>query len=119
MTAFATSMGRVLLAALPADERERRLAVLPTHPLTERTITDPADLGRELEAVRDAGYCVVDQELDLELRSISVPVTDRSGTVVAAATVSTRAGSRDVVREVLPAPRTCAAAISADLATGT
>ena len=119
LPAFATSMGRVLLAALPADERERRLAALPTHPLTERTITDPADLARELGAVREAGYCVVDQELELGLRSISVPVRDRSGEVVAAANVSTRAGSRDVVREVLPALRACADAISADLAAGT
>jgi IclR family transcriptional regulator, pca regulon regulatory protein len=119
LPAFATSMGRVLLAALPADERERRLAALPAHPLTERTITDPADLARELDAVREAGYCVVDQELELGLRSISVPVQDRTGAVVAAANVSTRAGSRDVVREVLPALRACAAAISADLAAGT
>lgn len=115
LPAFATSMGRVLLAALAADERERRLSALPTQPLTDRTITDPAALGRELDAVREAGYCVVDQELELGLRSISVPVRDRAGEVVAAANVSTRAGSRDVVREVLPALRACAAAIEADL----
>jgi IclR family transcriptional regulator, pca regulon regulatory protein len=119
LPAFATSMGRVLLAALPPGERERRLAALPAHPLTERTITDPAALARELDAVREAGYCVVDQELELGLRSISVPVKDRTGAVVAAANVSTRAGSRDVVRDVLPALRACAAAISADLAAGT
>jgi IclR family transcriptional regulator, pca regulon regulatory protein len=117
LPAFATSMGRVLLAALPPDERERRLASAPTQPLTERTITDPAALGRELDAVREAGYCVVDQELELGLRSISVPIRDGAGEVVAAANVSTRAGSRDVVREVLPALRACAEAIGADLAT--
>jgi IclR family pca regulon transcriptional regulator len=118
LPAFATSMGRVLLAALPADERARRLAAGAVPQLTERTITDPDLLGRELDAVREAGYCVVDQELELGLRSISVPVRGRTGEVVAAANVSTRAGSRDVVREVLPALRACAAAITADLAAG-
>ncbi|TQM14155.1 IclR family transcriptional regulator domain-containing protein [Pseudonocardia kunmingensis] len=118
LPAFATSMGRVLLAALPPDERARLLSTAPARPLTERTITDPDALGRELDAVREAGYCVVDQELELGLRSISVPVRDRNGEVVAAANVSTRAGSRDVVRDVLPALRACAAAITADLAAG-
>jgi IclR family pca regulon transcriptional regulator len=117
LPAYATSMGRVLLAALPADERERVLASLPAQPLTDRTITDPAALARELAAVREAGYCVVDQELELGLRSISVPIRDRSGEVVAAANVSTRAGSRDVVGDILPALRACADAIGADLAT--
>jgi IclR family pca regulon transcriptional regulator len=116
LPAYATSMGRVLLAALPIEERQRRLAVLDARALTDRTITDPEALARELDAVREAGYCVVDQELELGLQSISVPVRGRSGEVVAAANVSTRAGSRDVVREVLPALRTCAAAIEADLA---
>ncbi|MHA6626232.1 IclR family transcriptional regulator domain-containing protein [Pseudonocardia sichuanensis] len=118
LPAFATSMGRVLLAALPPDERARLLSTAPARPLTERTITDPDALGRELDAVREAGYCVVDQELELGLRSISVPVRDRNGEVVAAANVSTRAGSRDVVGDVLPALRACAAAITADLAAG-
>jgi IclR family pca regulon transcriptional regulator len=114
--AYATSMGRVMLAALAPDERARRLAALSPQPLTERTITDPTAFARELDAVREAGFCVVDQELELGLRSISVPVRDRAGDVVAAANVSTRAGSTDVVGDVLPALRACAAAIEADLA---
>jgi IclR family pca regulon transcriptional regulator len=118
LPAFATSMGRVLLAALPPDERARLLSAAPARPLTERTITDAEALERELDAVREAGYCVVDQELELGLRSISVPVRDRAGEVVAAVNVSTRAGSRDVVREVLPALRACATAIRTDLAAG-
>jgi IclR family transcriptional regulator, pca regulon regulatory protein len=115
LPAYATSMGRVLLAALPPDERDRRVAALPAQPLTERTITDPAALVRELDTVREAGYCVVDQELELGLRSISVPVRGRAGEVVAAVNVSTRAGSRDVVADVLPALRAAAAAIGTDV----
>ncbi|MEN3265715.1 IclR family transcriptional regulator C-terminal domain-containing protein [Pseudonocardia sp.] len=117
--AYATSMGRVMLAALPPAERSARLATLRPQPLTDRTLTDPAALGQELDVVRDAGFCVVDQELELGLRSISVPVRDAGGTVIAAVNVSTRAGSRDVVRDVLPELRACAAAIEADLAAGT
>jgi IclR family transcriptional regulator, pca regulon regulatory protein len=118
LPAYATSMGRVLLAALPPEERAQRLADLRPRALTDRTLTDPADLARELDGVREAGFCVVDQELELGLRSISVPVRGAAGSVVAAANVSTRAGSRDVVREILPALRVCASAIEADIAAG-
>jgi IclR family pca regulon transcriptional regulator len=116
--AYATSMGRVLLAALPAAERAERLAALRPEALTDRTLTDPAALARELDAVGEAGFCVVDEELELGLRSLAVPVRDRHGTVVAAANVSTRAGSADLVRDVLPEVRACAAAIEADIAAG-
>jgi IclR family pca regulon transcriptional regulator len=115
LPAHVTSMGRVLLAALPPAVLERRLAELRPEPLTDHTLTDPQALARELDAVREAGFCVVDQELELGLRSIAVPVRDGHGTVVAAANVSTRAGSADVTREILPALRRCAAAIETDL----
>ncbi|WP_214370129.1 IclR family transcriptional regulator C-terminal domain-containing protein [Pseudonocardia sp. H11422] len=119
--AYATSMGRVLLAALPPAEREATLAGLRPEPLTDRTITDPDGLRRELDAVRAAGYCVVDQELELGLSSLAVPIRDRSGAVVAAANVSTQSsrGSReDLLRDVLPELQACAAAIEADLRAG-
>ncbi len=110
--AHATSMGRVLLAA-----QSPRPAV-ELRPLTDRTVTDPAVLDRELDAVRDNGFCVVDEELELGVRSIAVPIRDRRGSVVAAANVSTRAaGSADLARDVLPDLRVCAAAIEADLGT--
>ncbi|MDT7616827.1 MAG: IclR family transcriptional regulator, pca regulon regulatory protein [Pseudonocardiales bacterium] len=107
--AYATSMGRVLLAA----QSPREPIVL--RPLTDRTVTDPAVLDRELDAVAAAGFCVVDEELELGVRSIAVPVRDAAGTVVAAANVGTRAGSADLVRDVLLELRACAAAIELDL----
>lgn len=109
LPAYATSMGRVLLAA----QTPRPTVVL--RPLTDRTVTDPAELDRELDAVADSGFCVVDEELELGVRSIAVPLRDAGGTVVAAANVGTRAGSADLVRDVLPELRACAAAIEADL----
>ncbi|MDN5918607.1 MAG: helix-turn-helix domain-containing protein [Pseudonocardia sp.] len=89
--AYATSMGRVLLAALPAPELDASLAQRRPEALTDRTLADPSGLRAELDRVRADGFCVVDQELEAGLRSIAVPVRDRSGRVVAAANVSTHA----------------------------
>lgn len=117
--AYATSMGRVLLAALPAAERAALLAARRPEALTERTLTDPTALARQLDAVRTDGYCLVDEELELGLRSLAVPLRDGSGTVVAAVNVSSRAGSVDLLRDVLPELRGCAEGIEGDLRMGT
>ncbi|MFE0255116.1 IclR family transcriptional regulator C-terminal domain-containing protein [Streptomyces sp. NPDC059010] len=104
LPAYVTSLGRVLLADLPAGERQ-----LGTHgelrPLTPRTITDPSALAAVLEEVRVSGYALVDEELEEGLRSIAVPVRDRTGRVVAAVNVAMHAARRSVeecVRDVLP-----------------
>ena len=117
--AHATSMGRVLLAGLPAAERGAWLDRARLEPLTDRTLTDPAHLSAELDRVARDGYALVDQELEQGLRSIAVPVRGRDGRVAAAANVSMHAGrtSLDEAREtVLPVLREAAARISADLA---
>ncbi|MFI5523264.1 IclR family transcriptional regulator C-terminal domain-containing protein [Streptomyces platensis] len=116
--AYPTSMGRVLLAGLPPAERSARLARLRPEPLTRHTVTDPARLGALLEEARSAGYALVDEELEEGLRSLAVPVHDRTGRVVAAVNVSTHAARRspEEAREaLLPALRTAAAGIEADL----
>ncbi|GEL17150.1 IclR family transcriptional regulator domain-containing protein [Pseudonocardia asaccharolytica] len=118
--AFATSMGRVLLAALPPARLDEVLAELELRQLTAHTLTDLDALRRELETVHAAGHCLVDQELELGLRSVAVPVRDRSGTVAAAVNVSTqtsRGTPEDLRRDMLPALRACAVAIEADLRT--
>lgn len=84
LPAFWTSMGRVLLAHLPPAELRRRLEALQPRAFTERTITDKAQLARLLEQVRQRGYCIVEQELEVGLRSVAVPVVNASGQVVAA-----------------------------------
>ncbi|MFI7410781.1 IclR family transcriptional regulator C-terminal domain-containing protein [Streptomyces sp. NPDC049627] len=101
LPAYATSLGRVLLADLPAGERH--LGGLS--PLTPRTTTDPATLTAVLEDVRTRGYALVDEELEEGLRSVAVPVRDRGGRVVAAVNVAMHAARRSVeecVRDVLP-----------------
>jgi IclR family pca regulon transcriptional regulator len=117
--AYATSMGRVLLAGLPEAERAARLAEVPPRPLTRFTVTDPARLAEILDAVARDGYALVDQELEEGLRSIAAPVRDGRGRVVAAVNVSTHAGRDEPGRareQILPALLDAAARISADLA---
>jgi len=115
--AYATSMGRVLLAALEPDELDAYLARAEIRPLTARTIATPEALRAELDRVRAQGWALVDQELEEGLRSIAVPVRNGSR-VVAAVNVSAHASraSKDTVRKVLLPPllRT-AAHIEADL----
>lgn len=121
LPAYATSMGRVLLAGLPPRELMARLEAVEPRPLTERTLTDREQLGAQIAAVRRAGWAVVDQELELGLRSVAVPVTDAQGTVVAAVNASVRVslGTGDVEsldERVVPALQRCARALSADVA---
>ncbi|MEV4173657.1 IclR family transcriptional regulator C-terminal domain-containing protein [Nonomuraea sp. NPDC049709] len=115
LPAYATSMGRVLLAELP----EERLATIVPRRLSARTVTSPAELRALLRQAAADGYALVDQELEEGVRSIAVPVRDRTGRVVAAVNVATHAGRATddtLVRDVLPALRETAARMEAELA---
>ncbi|HKQ86305.1 MAG TPA: IclR family transcriptional regulator C-terminal domain-containing protein [Candidatus Acidoferrales bacterium] len=84
LPAYCTSMGRVMLAALPPDDFSAFLRRARFERLTPRTVVDKGQLARVIERVRADGYSIVDGELEVGLRSIAVPVTSRSGRVVAA-----------------------------------
>ncbi|MFK4805721.1 IclR family transcriptional regulator C-terminal domain-containing protein [Microbacterium sp. ZW CA_36] len=116
--AFATSMGRVLLAGMPDAARDALLAASALPALTDRTVTSAGALRDELARVREQGWALVDGELEPGLRSVAVPLHDRRGDVVAAVNVSTSA-TRDsidhVVAEYLPPLQRTAAAIDAEL----
>ncbi|RZI79436.1 MAG: IclR family transcriptional regulator, partial [Microbacterium sp.] len=86
--AYATSMGRVLLAALDDTALDAVLDRTDLRPLTPRTIHEPAELRRELERVRAQGWALVDQELERGLTSMAAPILDGRGTAVAALNVS-------------------------------
>lgn len=119
--AYATSMGRVLLAGLPDDELATRLARSDLRPLTGGTITDADRLGRELDKTRRQGYALVDQELEAGLRSIAAPIRELGGRVAAAMNLSvqsSRAGVAEMRRELLPPLLETAGAIERDLAAG-
>jgi len=116
--AYVTSVGRVMLAGLPADELEVRLDRAELVPLTTRTIVSADLLRAELERVRRQGYAVVDQELEEGLRSIAAPVRDRGGEVVAAVNIPVQAGRTTLAavrRDLLPALLETVAGIEADL----
>jgi IclR family pca regulon transcriptional regulator len=115
--AYATSMGRVLLAGLPPDELDQYLAQAALEPLTARTITDPDRLRAELREVAAQGYAIVDQELEEGLRAAAAPI--RGADVgPAAINVSAHASrvSMDAMRtDIVPALLDTAAQIEADL----
>ncbi|MEB7446359.1 IclR family transcriptional regulator domain-containing protein [Arthrobacter koreensis] len=89
--AYATSMGRVLLAGLDDAALDTYFSEVELVPLTERTITEEAALRREVERVRDQGWAVVDQELERGLRSVAVPIFSPAGDVIAALNTSMQA----------------------------
>lgn len=82
--AYATSLGRALVAHLPKDELEAMLAEYPPRRLTVKTVTDPGELETVLARVRERGWALVDEELEVGLRSIAVPIHAKTGEVIAA-----------------------------------
>lgn len=115
--AYATAMGRVLLANLPSDELDEYLDNHELVPLLPRTITEVAKFRAELDRVRSQGYALVDQELEEGLVAIAVPVRDRKGQVRAAINLSTHVGRKSVkdMRALVPAVKAAAADIQLGL----
>ncbi|MGW0663926.1 IclR family transcriptional regulator domain-containing protein [Streptodolium elevatio] len=120
--AYATSLGRVLLADLPEHERIARLARVEPVALTRHTVTSRTRLAAVLVDTAERGFALVDEELEEGLRSIAVPVRDASGRAVAAVNVSMHASRRspaEAEAALLPPLRAAAAAIEADLVAAT
>ena len=88
LPAFCTSMGRVLLAYLPQDQLEAYLARVVLTPFTPRTVNSIEKLRLALRNVRRNGYAMCDQEFEVGLRSLAVPVTAPNGRVVATVNLS-------------------------------
>jgi IclR family pca regulon transcriptional regulator len=112
-------MGRVLLAGLPAPARAATLDAVAFEAITPATITAREALEQELDRIAEQGYAVVDQELEVGLRSIAAPIRDGGGAVVAAVNLSVHASTMTPaeMRERLQPPlRETAAAIERDLA---
>jgi IclR family pca regulon transcriptional regulator len=105
LPAHATSMGRVLLAHLRPAELAVYLRTFRRERLTARTVVDEAALRELLDQVRCRGWALVDQELEMGVRSIAAPIRDLRGNVLAAMNVSTHAGRvtvEEMEREFLP-----------------
>ncbi|MFJ9538577.1 IclR family transcriptional regulator C-terminal domain-containing protein [Streptomyces sp. NPDC101225] len=116
--AHVTSVGRVIIAHLPDEEIDARLARIELLPLTEHSVMSTAALREELHRVRRQGYALVDQELEEGLRSVAAPVRDRGGEVVAAVNIAVPAGRNSVAsirRDLLPHLLAAVARIDSDL----
>ncbi|WIV61711.1 IclR family transcriptional regulator domain-containing protein [Amycolatopsis nalaikhensis] len=119
LPAYPTSMGRVLLAALPPAELESYLDTTELKRLTATTITDRAKLEAELARVAEQGYALVDGEREEGVRSAAAPVRNAAGGVIAALNVSANAARVSVAKlreEFVPRLLETADAITKDIA---
>ncbi len=96
LPAFCTSMGRVLLAALPPGDAETQLRAAPLVARTRFTQTDPDAILSELADIRGQGYALIDQEVELGLRSIAMPLRNARGMTIAALNIGVPATQASV-----------------------
>jgi IclR family transcriptional regulator, pca regulon regulatory protein len=106
LPAYCTSMGRVLLSAQTAERQRDILEASRLVARTEKTITRMDALLAEIEATGHRGYALIDQEVEIGLRSIAVPLKTIRGQTVAALNVglaASVASMEDLVERYLPA----------------
>lgn len=118
LPAFCTSMGRVLLAYLPQDQLEHYMGRLTLTPFTPRTVNSVEKLRLMLRNVRRNGYALCDQEYEVGLRSLAVPVQAPNGRVVACVNLSGNAPRMPMLEmqtKFLPPLRAAAQELSAFL----
>jgi IclR family pca regulon transcriptional regulator len=114
LPASACAMGRVLLAALPEPELERYLSNAALPSFTVHTVAEPKQLRETIERARGDDYALVDQELEIGLRSLAVPIRDRRDRVIAAMTVcvhAVRFTPAEMLERILPELRATSAQI--------
>lgn len=108
LPAFCTSMGRVLLAARDPDDARARILAGRPRALTAKTVTDVDALMTVLARVREQGHAIVDQELELGLISVAMPLRNSRGETVAAFNLSAQvqhAGRAEIETNFLPRMR--------------
>ncbi len=119
LPAIFTSMGRVLLAHLPVQEQQAHLQRAKRVQYTENTLLTIEALRRELALVREQGYSIIDQELEMGLLSIAVPIKAPDGTVVAAINIGAHAARISIEgmkQQILPELRNAACELALLLA---
>ncbi|MEL7938805.1 IclR family transcriptional regulator domain-containing protein [Pseudomonas delhiensis] len=88
---YCTASGRLWLAALDQAALDAYFERNPPRALTPYTLTDLAALKAEITKVAQQGYCLVDQEYEIGMRVIGVPLPDRSGRLRASLAITTHA----------------------------
>jgi len=105
LPAYCTSLGRVMLAAMPAAELDAYFSRVKLRAFTDNTVVSQRRLREILAGIARDGYAINDQELEIGLRSIAVPVRGASGAIVAALNVgaqATRVSRQQMENEFLP-----------------
>jgi IclR family pca regulon transcriptional regulator len=118
MPAHCSSMGKAILAWLPAVQVRQILSTRPLVASTPYTITDLGRLERQLDDVRARGFAINDQEISLGFRSAAAAIRDRAGVPIAAlnaAVATARVSRAELETRIAPRVAECAAAVSAQL----
>jgi IclR family pca regulon transcriptional regulator len=116
--AFATSLGRVLIAGKSDEWLAASLATLQLTQITPATIANPDALLAELRRIRAQGFALVDQEFEEGLRALAAPIHDQHGTVIAGLNVAVHASRWSIEAihdDLLPRLLRAAGAIEADV----
>ncbi len=111
LPAFATSLGRVLLADMTERALNDFLDKCQVEQYTAFTLTKKSELAAEISRVNLQGYSLVEQELELGLTSISVPVRNKAGKALGALSISThisQTSTKQILTTILPALKVCA-----------
>ena len=119
LPAYCTALGRVLLAGMPPEQAARELSKFELVAHTRFTVTSRRRIEEILAEVRAEGFAVNDQELEVGLRAIAVPVRNVVGATVAAMNVSAQASRvtrRELLEKSLPPLRTAAERLGNQLA---
>jgi IclR family pca regulon transcriptional regulator len=103
--AYCTSIGRILLGELTEEHLTRTLGEMNLVKHTKNTITSASELRKIIERDRQQGWSVVDQEYEPSVCSISVPVRNRAGQLIAAMCVvgtPLRTTAKQMIQNILP-----------------
>ncbi|WP_238379772.1 IclR family transcriptional regulator domain-containing protein [Celeribacter ethanolicus] len=101
LPAHCTSMGRILLGALPAEEARAIVEASDLSPRTRFSVTDPDEIMKRIGEAHTQGYAIIDQEVEIGLRSIAVPLVDGHGRIIAALNTG-MAATQDKAQAMVP-----------------
>ncbi len=105
LPAYVSSMGRVLLAALPGAELKAILDGCDLKAHTSRTVWRRAALEDEIRKCRRQGYSLIIDELEEGLSAVAVPIIDGGGRTIAAMNIACNSGAvkrQELVSQILP-----------------
>ncbi|MES2103987.1 MAG: IclR family transcriptional regulator C-terminal domain-containing protein [Pseudomonadota bacterium] len=118
LPAYCTSLGRVILAHMPEEALAQYFSSVTLRAYTDKTVVSRAKLMEIFATIRQNGYVIIEEELEIGLRSMAVPVRGASGRVTAALNVSaqaTRISSKRMREDFLAALQNGAQELSAML----